>query len=408
MHIKLISSFLFALFLFLQCSTNTETIEQPIAKPIQTSTKSATVQVGAANIEAYLPLIKGKKIAMVVNQTSRVGDRHVVDSLLALGVRIQTIFAPEHGFRGEADAGEKVADGKDASTGIPLTSLYGKNKKPSSQQLVGLDWVIFDIQDVGARFYTYISTMHYVMQTCAEEGIPFMVLDRPNPNGHYVDGPIRQAGYQSFVGMHTVPIVHGMTVGEYAQMVNEEGWLEDGRKCELTVIPCQNYTHTTPYTLPVKPSPNLPNNRSIYLYPSLCLFEGTTVSAGRGTTTQFQVYGHPDYTKGEYTYTPISRAGAKYPKHQDKACNGYDLTKIPMEELQTSHGFKLSYLMDFYKNYPNQKDFFLKNNFFDKLAGTDQLRKQILAGQSAEDIRATWQEDLTNFKKIRTKYLLYP
>ncbi len=408
MHIKLISRLLVGLFLFLQCSSNTETTEQVVANPIQVAIKPVAIQVGADNFKAFLPLIKGKKIAMVVNQTSRIGERHVVDTLLAMGVRIQTIFAPEHGFRGEADAGEKVADGKDATTGIPLTSLYGKNRKPSAQHLAGLDWVVFDIQDVGARFYTYISTMHYVMQACAEEGIPFMVLDRPNPNGHYVDGPVRQEGYQSFVGMHRVPIVHGMTVGEYAQMVNEEGWLEEGRKCELTVIPCENYTHTTPYTLPVKPSPNLPNNRSIYLYPSLCLFEGTTVSAGRGTTTQFQVYGHPAYTQGDHTFTPISRAGAKYPKHQDKSCNGYDLSTIPMKELETTHGFKLDYLLDFYKNYPNQKDFFLKNNFFDKLAGTDALRKQILAGQSEKEIRATWEEELTIFKKIRARYLLYP
>ncbi len=408
MHIKLISRLLVGLFLFLQCSSNTETTEQVVANPIQVAIKPVAIQVGADNFKAFLPLIKGKKIAMVVNQTSRIGERHVVDTLLAMGVRIQTIFAPEHGFRGQADAGEKVADGKDATTGIPLTSLYGKNRKPSAQHLAGLDWVVFDIQDVGARFYTYISTMHYVMQACAEEGIPFMVLDRPNPNGHYVDGPVRQEGYQSFVGMHRVPIVHGMTVGEYAQMVNEEGWLEEGRKCELTVIPCENYTHTTPYTLPVKPSPNLPNNRSIYLYPSLCLFEGTTVSAGRGTTTQFQVYGHPAYTQGDHTFTPISRAGAKYPKHQDKSCNGYDLSTIPMKELETTHGFKLDYLLDFYKNYPNQKDFFLKNNFFDKLAGTDALRKQILAGQSEKEIRATWEEELTIFKKIRARYLLYP
>lgn len=250
--------------------------------------------------------------------------------------------------------------------------------------------------------------MHYVMQACAEKGIPFMVLDRPNPNGHYVDGPIRQEGFKSFVGMHPVPIVHGMTIGEYARMVNEEGWLGEGLSCELTVIACDNYSHQTVYELPVKPSPNLPNNRSIYLYPSLCLFEGTTVSVGRGTNTQFQVYGHPNYKVGDYEFTPIPREGAKYPKHQDQKCIGYNLSNIPEEYLQTKHGFSLKYLIGFYNTFPDKEAFFLKNNFFDKLAGTDQLRKQIIAGKSSETIRESWAGDLALFKKIRTKYLLYP
>lgn len=407
MQIKLMSNLLLLVFLFLQCTPSPEKTVTPSAMEVQKDTLIQALSVGAENIEVYLPLIKGKKVALVVNQTSRLGTSHVVDSLLQLGVAIQNIFAPEHGFRGQADAGEMIVDGKDSRTGLPIFSLHGKNKKPSADQLKGLDWVLFDIQDVGARFYTYISTMHYVMQACAEEGVAFMVLDRPNPNGHYVDGPVMQEGFQSFIGMHPIPIVHGMTVGEYARMVNGEGWLGNNLKCDLRVIPMKNYTHRTVYELPVKPSPNLPNNRSIYLYPSLCLFEGTEVSLGRGTDTQFQVYGHPDYTKGTYTFTPVSRPGAKYPKHQDTPCHGYDLRTLPLATLATQHGFQLSYLLDFYHHFPNKKTFFLKNKFFDKLAGTDQLRKQIIAGTSESDIRASWQADLNDFRQIRAKYLLY-
>jgi len=410
---KLWNGLLFLLFLVAQCTSPTgkvtgNAVDKAAVDVQQEIVSNRKIKVGAENIAAYLPMLKGKEIALVVNQTSAIGGVHLVDSLLQLGVKIKTIFAPEHGFRGQADAGEKVADGKDIKTGIPIISLYGKNKKPSAKQLAGLDWVVFDIQDVGARFYTYISTMHYVMQTAAEVGIPFMVLDRPNPNGHYVDGPIRKEGFQSFVGIHPIPIVHGMTVGEYATMVNEEGWLKEDRKVDLTVIPVENYTHATVYHLPIKPSPNLPNNRSIYLYPSLCLFEGTVVSVGRGTNTQFQVYGHPQFTEGNYSFTPVPMEGAKYPKNQDQKCGGYDLRTLPIEELQTTHGFQLSYLVDFYKQFPNKKTFFLKNNFFDKLAGTDELRKQIIAGKSASEIRTSWKKDLDNFKQIRSKYLRYP
>jgi len=407
MYAKLIA----LLFLFItggqQCTSTQQASKNPSTATTQILAEDKPLQVGAVQMESYLPLLKGKNIALVVNQTSRVGQQHLVDALLDKEIAITTIFAPEHGFRGTADAGEKVADGKDAKTGIPLRSLYGKNKKPSAAQLEGIDWVVFDIQDVGARFYTYISTMHYVMEACAENKVKFLVLDRPNPNGHYVDGPVLDKKYKSFVGMHPIPIVHGMTVGEYAQMVNGEAWLAEGQKCDLTVITCKNYTHQTPYELPIKPSPNLPNSRSIYLYPSLCLFEGTSVSVGRGTNTQFQVYGHPDFEEGDYSYTPVPMEGAKYPKHKNTACKGYDLRKISMAHLQTDHGFNIQYLLKFYKQSKNKESFFLKNRFFDKLAGTDQLRLQIIAGKTEEEIRETWQEGLMAFKVIRERYLLY-
>ncbi|MEM9824359.1 MAG: DUF1343 domain-containing protein, partial [Bacteroidota bacterium] len=296
----------------------------------------ATILTGAEQIDRYLPKLSGKKIAMVVNQTSRVGDQHLVDALVQKGVQIKGIFAPEHGFRGKADAGEKVQDGKDAKTGVPLISLYGKKKKPGKEDLQGIDLVLFDIQDVGARFYTYISTMHYVMEACAENQLPLLILDRPNPNGHYVDGPILAGTHQSFVGMHPVPIVHGMTVGEYAQMINGEGWLAGGIQCTLEVIPCKYYDHQRFYALPLKPSPNLPNMTAIYLYPSLCLFEGTQLSVGRGTNRQFQIYGHPDLSVGSFEFRPASMEGAKYPKHEGKLCRGVDLSQASLEQLQKS------------------------------------------------------------------------
>lgn len=370
-------------------------------------TSPEIINTGAAQTSLYLPIINNKNIALVVNQTSTIGKIHLADSLKVLGINIKRIFAPEHGFRGKADAGEKVVDGVDAKTGIPIISLYGKHKKPTTQHLQDLDIVVFDIQDVGARFYTYISTLHNIMEACAEHGVSVVLLDRPNPNGHYVDGPILDEAYRSFVGMHPIPIVHGMTLGEYAQMINGEGWLSNGIKCDLTVIPCENYTHQTAYTLPIKPSPNLPNNRSIYLYPSLCLFEGTTVSVGRGTNTQFQVYGHPDFKNGDYVFTPQSMSGAKYPKHQGKLCRGFDLSKTNIDSLYNSGAFNLDLLLDFYKNYSDKETFFLKNLFFDKLAGSDQLRKQIIAGKSSKQIRESWQADLEKFKIVRRKYLLY-
>ena len=365
------------------------------------------VQVGATKMDEYLPILKNKNIALLVNQTSTVVETHLVDVLLEKGISIKKIFAPEHGFRGEADAGEQVKDGKDAKTGIPLISLYGEDKKPTAEHLQGIDIVIFDIQDVGTRFYTYISSMSYVMEACAENNIDFMVLDRPNPNGHYVDGPVLKRKYQSFVGLHQVPVVHGMTVGEYAQMVNNEGWLKGKIKCNLTVIKCENYDHKTFYELPIKPSPNLPNIRSVYLYPSLCFFEGTTASAGRGTNKQFQIYGHPDFKQGDFTFTPKSMPGAKYPKFDGIECNGFDLTTLDLKEFQEMGRLNLRYLMHFYENFENKKDFFLENKFFDKLAGNSTLRWQIINGKSEEEIRNSWQKDLVAFKKIRGEYLLY-
>ncbi|HFB99297.1 MAG TPA: DUF1343 domain-containing protein, partial [Phaeodactylibacter sp.] len=290
------------LFLFLLILTATKCDEKvttptsptPPSSEVEVPTDDNSLQVGAAQMESYLPMLKNKSVALLVNQTSMVGKTHLVDTLLKQNINVQKIFAPEHGFRGNADAGEHVKDGKDAKTGIPLVSLYGKNRKPSPAYLEGIDVVVFDVQDVGVRFYTYISTLSYVMEACAENNIDFMVLDRPNPNGHYVDGPVLKKGFESFIGLHHVPVVHGMTVGEYAKMVNGEGWLKNKIKCKLIVIPCKHYTHQTFYELPIKPSPNLPNIRSVYLYPSLGFFEGTQVSVGRGTTKQFQIYGHPD------------------------------------------------------------------------------------------------------------------
>lgn len=367
-----------------------------------------SIITGAENIAEYLPVLQGKRVAMVVNQTSLIGNTHLVDTLLRYQAQIEKIFAPEHGFRGEADAGESIADSRDAKTGIPVISLYGKKKKPSAQDLAGVDIVVFDIQDVGARFYTYISSLHYVMEACAELDIPVVVLDRPNPNAHYIDGPVLERKYQSFVGMHPVPVVYGMTIGEYGLMINGEGWLADGIQADLTVVKNRNYAHGDYYNLPVRPSPNLPNIQSILLYPSLCFFEGTTVSVGRGTDKQFQIVGHPNYSNGNYTYTPQSSAGSKYPKHEGKICKGIDLTQLQKEDLHKAGRLDLSYLLTMYEALAGQGEpFFLDNNFFEKLAGTDQLRQQIIAGNSEEQIRNSWKADLDTFKLTREKYLLY-
>ncbi len=370
------------------------------------------IVTGAEQFSRYAPLLKNKKVAVVANQTSFLQNekQHLVDFLLAKKIAVKRVFAPEHGFRGTADAGELVKDGVDSKTGVPLISLYGNNKKPSQEQLKGIDVLIFDIQDVGARFYTYISTLHYVMEACAEAGIAVIVLDRPNPNGHYIDGPILEKEYQSFVGMHPVPIVHGMTIGEYAKMVNGEGWLKDKAKCDLIVIDMQNYTHQTAYSLPIKPSPNLPNDQAINLYPSLCFFEGTFINAGRGTDMQFQVFGAPSLPASKYTFefTPKSNEGAKEPKFKNQLCHGMDLRKEPR-----LNKINLEWLIDAYNangNLPagkaGKKDFF--NSFFVKLAGTEKLQQQIEQGLSAEEIRETWKEGLAGFMKIREQYLLYP
>lgn len=388
-------------------SCNTKEVDK-VAVLSQTVESHVEVIVGAQNVAEYHPLLVGKTVGMVVNQTSVIGEDHLVDSLLRLAVNIKMIFAPEHGFRGEADAGEQIKDSKDSKTGIPVVSLYGKKKKPVKEDLEGIDVIVFDIQDVGARFYTYISSLHYVMEACAENGISIIVLDRPNPNAHYIDGPMLEEKYKSFVGMHPVPVVYGMTIGEYAQMINGEGWLNKGLKADLTVIKNRAYTHDTYYNLPIKPSPNLPNIKSIFLYPSLCFFEGTKMSVGRGTNTQFQVMGHPKYTGGDYKFTPIAGPGAKYPKHENKECNGRDLTKLTKGNLHELGRLDLSYLIDSYANLESQNiPFFNDNNFFEKLAGTIDLRTQIKAGETEEEIRATWQDGLEEFKKVRGKYLLY-
>lgn len=370
----------------------TEAAQAPIAKPLQT---------GAGQTSQYLNLLQGKRVGMIVNQTSVIGTTHLVDSLLSRGVKITTIFAPEHGFRGDADAGAYVKDAKDVKTGLPIISLYGKNKKPLPAQLQNVDVLVFDIQDVGARFYTYISTMHYVMEAAAENNKQVLVLDRPNPNGHYIDGPVLEKTQQSFVGMHPIPIVHGLTVGELAKMINGEKWLEGKRQCQLTVIPAANYTHSTAYALPVKPSPNLPNAQAITLYPSLCLFEGTNVSVGRGTDSPFQLIGSPFYKNKAFSFTPKSMPGAQDPPYKNQVCYGKDLTATTLEK-----PFTLAYVLDFYNNSSSQDKFF--NSFFEKLAGTATLREQIKAGKSEAEIRASWEPALSDYKKLRKKYLLYP
>ncbi len=374
--------------------------EIPVTDPAATQ-KAKPLQTGAEQLELYLPQLKGKRVGLIVNQTSVVGQTHLVDTLVSRGVDVVTIFAPEHGFRGEADAGAYVKDAKDIRTGLPIVSLYGKNKKPSAEQLKNLDVLVFDIQDVGARFYTYISTMHYVMEAASENNKPVMVLDRPNPNGHYVDGPVLEKAHQSFVGMHPIPIVHGLTVGELAEMINGEKWLEGQRQADLTVVPVANYTHNTAYILPVKPSPNLPNAQAITLYPSLCLFEGTNVSVGRGTPTPFQVIGSPYYTEKDFSFTPESTPGATNPPYKGQACYGMNLT-APAK----AQPFTLAYLLKMYKQSTEKDKFF--NNFFEKLAGTSQLREQIKAGKSEAEIRASWEPALSDYKTLRKQYLLYP
>ena len=365
----------------------------------------AQIITGAQNSVEYLSKLRGKNVALVVNQSSLVNGEHLVDKLLAEKINIVKIFAPEHGFRGNADAGQHLKNGVDSATGLPIVSLYGKHKKPTRKDLRGVDILVFDIQDVGVRFYTYLSTLHYIMESATESHIPVIVLDRPNPNGGRIDGEVLNLKYKSFVGMHPVPILYGMTIGEYALMINGEGWLKGHKKAQLQVVHLGNYSHTTPYSLPVKPSPNLPNDLSIYLYPSLAFFEGTPLSAGRGTTMQFQVYGSPYYKKRKFTFTPVSREGAKHPKYQNKKCYGVDLRT---ELISSKNGINLSYVLDAYKNYRFKKKFFLKNRFFDKLAGSSRLRQQIKTGKSAKQIKSSWKKGLTKFKKMRENYLIYP
>lgn len=363
------------------------------------------IKTGAAQTEKYLSLLQNKNVAIVANQTSIIGKKHLVDTLLSLGVKVKKVFGPEHGFRGEAADGEAVNSTTDSKTGLPIISLYGENKKPKPQQLDGVDIVIFDIQDVGARFYTFISTMTYTMEACAEKEIPFIVLDRPNPNGYYVDGPVLEKEFSSFVGLHPVPVVHGLTIGEYAKMVNGEGWLKNGIKCNLTVIPLQGYEHSDYYQLPVKPSPNLPNMTAVYLYPSLCFFEGTVVSVGRGTEKPFLSFGYPKMKEGSYTFTPKSMKGATNPPYKDQLCRGFDVADFGDIYVKNLGRLYLFWLIESYKSADDKKNFF--NDYFNKLAGNATLKEQIIAGKTEEEIRKSWQPELKKFKEIRKKYLLY-
>ncbi len=361
---------------------------------------------GASQTSVYFPYLVGKRIAITANQTSVIGHTHLVDSILHAGFNIQLVFGPEHGFRGDADAGEILGNTTDPKTGLKVISLYGKHKKPTPEDLNGIDLVIFDIQDVGVRFYTYISTLHYVMEACAENKIPLLILDRPNPNGFYIDGPVLDTAARSFVGMHPVPLVHGMTIGEYALMINGEGWLKDHETCDVLIVPCKNYTHKMPYPLPIKPSPNLPTYRSVLLYPSLGLFEGTMMSVGRGTSYPFEVFGHPDYLNAPFSFTPQSVEGAKYPPLKDKVCKGYDLRTEQVDSLISHPGIQLKWIVNSYQALKSNPDFF--SNFLYRLAGTNELRRQIENGLTPEQIKASWQPGLEQFKKIRKKYLLYP
>jgi|TARA_B110000259_G_scaffold113068_1_gene128967 uncharacterized protein YbbC (DUF1343 family) len=385
MAVKLKSTLLFYLFL---------------ATGIQSCAQVPLVS-GAESFEKYLHSIANKKVGVVAHQASLVnGKTHLVDTLLSLGVAVQKVFAPEHGFRGNADAGETIYDQKDKKTGLEILSLHGKTKKPSKEDLANISVMIFDLQDVGVRFYTYLSTLHYVMEACAENNIPLIVLDRPNPNAHYVDGPVLKKENKSFIGMHPVPIVYGMTIGEYAKMINGEGWLSNKTKCDLTIIKIKNYTHETSYELPVRPSPNLPNKQAIALYPSLCLLEPTKISIGRGTEMQFQIYGHPDLNKDDFSFKPLPNFGSKNPKLKDKICYGKDLSKIEFPKK-----IHLEWLINAYNESPNKSDFFLKG--FHRIAGTKNLESQIKAGISEKEIRESWKKGLNHFKSIREKYLIY-
>ena len=375
------------------------------------------IKPGALQLQEYLPALKNKNVAVFANQTSMLGNTHLVDTLISKGVKVKLIFGPEHGFRGDADAGEKVSSGKDARTGVPITSLYGDHKKPTIQDLKNIDVVVFDIQDVGVRFYTYISSLQYVMEACLEQGKKLILLDRPNPNGFYIDGPVLNLKFSSFVGLQPIPIVYGMTIGEYAKMLLGEQWLSTTANAavkkyflkgnqkifgQMQIVLCKNYNHGSKYILPVNPSPNLKDMRSVYWYPSTCFFEGTVISEGRGTDLPFVKFGHPALPKTLFSFIPNPNAGAKSSKLFGEVCHGYDLSNItPKAEID------LSYFLKVYELFPDKKNFFLPNLFINKLAGTDVFMKQILAGNSEASIKASWQKDLDAFKKIRKNYLLY-
>lgn len=374
------------------------------------STYAQKIITGADQTAAYLPYLKGKNVGMVINQSSVIGDKLTpsVDSLLKRGVHVKKIFGPEHGFRGNASDGAKVNDSVDPKTGVPAVSLYGKHDKPTLDDLKGLDIIIFDIQDVGARFYTYFATLSHVMEACAENNIEVMILDRPNPNGYFVDGPILDTAFRSGIGIHPIPVTHGMTVAEYAQMINGQGWLKNHVKCKLKIIKLLNYTHQSNYTLPIHPSPNLSSQQSVMLYPSICFFEGTSLSLGRGTSFPFQVIGGP-LLKDQYpnfSFTPVSIPGVSdNPPLKGQLCYGIDLQNYKVRTTATGGKLNLSWLLDIYKNYPDKAHFF--NAYFTKLAGGTTLQKQIEAGKTEAEIRASWEPGLSNYKKMRLQYLLY-
>ncbi len=396
---------LYLLFFCFSVFTTVHSEAQVLSYTEESGTLKEVIRTGADQTELYLPLLQGKKVGLVVNPTSIIGKQHLVDTLLKQRINILKVFGPEHGFRGEADAGEKVKSDVDPKTKLPTISLYGKNKKPSQEQLADLDVVVFDIQDVGCRFYTYISTLTYVMEACAEYGKELVVLDRPNPNGNFVDGPILEEKYKSFVGLHPVPIVHGCTIGEYAQMVKGEKWIAKAEQLKMTIIKVKGWNHTLPYTLPVKPSPNLPNMQAIWLYPSLCLFEGTMVSVGRGTDKPFQLIGYPKMPEGNYSFTPKSTAGAKSPPYKDTLCNGFLLAEFSENYIRDLRQLYLFWIVETYKLCMQKEKFF--NSYFETLAGTAQLRKQIMEGKTDQEIHQSWQEGLASYKTKRKKYLLY-
>jgi uncharacterized protein YbbC (DUF1343 family) len=408
-----LSTLLFCAFIFVQART---CAQEGTSAMIGAERKHLTIDtthediatrpvVGAELTEVYFPLLKGKRVAVMTNQTGMAGNEHLVDLLKRNQFNIVGIFSPEHGFRGTADAGEHVSSSVDEKTGIPIWSLYGSGSgKPSADKMKQFDVLLFDLQDVGLRFYTYYASMARLMDACSEHGKKMIVLDRPNPNGMYVDGPILDMKHKSGVGWLPIPVVHGMTLGELALMINGEKWLPEGRKCDLTVIPCENYTHQTRYELPIAPSPNLPNMHAIYLYPSTCLFEGTVMSLGRGTPYPFEVYGHPDYRGSHFSFTPRSVPGAKNPPLLNQKCYGVDLRGLPNEQI-IANGFDLSYVIDAYKNLKMGDSFF--TSFFEKLVGVDYIRQDIIAGKSAEEIKEKWFCDVVQFKQQRRPYLLY-
>lgn len=386
------------------CSNGQNTLSTNEIQSQKKIEKKNQIIVGAEQSELYLNLLKNKRIGLVVNPSSMVKNEHLVDFLLKNKIEVAKIFAPEHGFRGNIDRGGHVKDEKDEKTGLPVVSMFGKNKRPTKEQLTNVDIMIFDIQDAGARFFTYISSMQEVMEACAAHKKKLIIFDRPNPLGDYVDGPVRQPGFKSFVGMQPIPIVHGLTVGELANMINGEKWLENGAHCDLTVIKVKNYKHSMHYQLPIKPSPNLPNYLSVRLYPSLCFFEATEISVGRGTEFPFQVIGYPDPEFGDSLFVPHDIKGMQMnPIQEGKTCYGVDLRTLNPENVT----FTLKYLIDFYKKYKNKEAFFNRPEWFNLLAGNDKLLIQIKAGKTEQEIKESWIPELDKYQKLRKKYLLY-